>query len=157
MDKEVFHEFMKSRFYPTLNQYKERAFRNQQAYKGLQWIMIVFSTATAMLLGSEQFFDQVPLKVIALITSIIVSGLATALRTFGYQERWTLYNKMRIELESEFDTYIANGEGYSKAEDKESLFIMRVNSIINEGMNTLPTLTIPRSRKSPQPWEKGRQ
>lgn len=150
MDKEALDDFMKRRYYLVLNQYQERAFHNQRTYKILRWIMIVLSMATAILLGSEQFFDWVPIKLVALITSVIVSGLATALSTFSYQEKWTFYNKMCTDLENEFDIYIANGDTYSKVDDKESMFVTRVNHIINEGVNTMPTLTIPRSRKSTQ-------
>ena len=150
MDKVAFDDFMKRRYYFVVNQYKTRAYYNQRTYRILRWIMIVLSMATAILLGSEQFFDLIPIKLVALITSVIVSGLATALNTFSYQEKWTFYNKMCTDLENEYDIYLANAETYSKADDKDSMFITRVNRIINEGVNTMSTLTIPRSRKSSQ-------
>lgn len=148
MEKGTFETFMQNRFYPALHHSQERAFRNQRIYKGLQWATIIFSMATAILLGSEQFFDWVPIKLMALFISVVVSGLATALSTFGYQEKWTSYNKTCMELEKEHDTYIANSGDYSKIDDKESLFITRISQIINEGIDNMPMRTVPQPSKA---------
>lgn len=143
MDKELFDDFMKRRYRPALARYKNRAFSNQQMYKKLQWFTIITSVVTAMLVGSEQFFDWPPIKLVALGASVVVSGLATALKTFSYQEKWAFYNKMSTELENKFDIYKANTGPYTKEADKESFFISKIIDILNEGTDGMLYATIP--------------
>src|SRR6266700_2113116 len=126
MNKEDFDAFLKRRYYPALARYKNRAFSNQQMYKRLQWITIIISVITAMLIGSEQFFDWTAIKLTALGTSVLVTGLATALKTFSYQEKWAFYNKMSTDLENEFDLYKSVSTIYSTESDKEAYFVSKI-------------------------------
>ncbi|SRR5258708_1754549 len=150
MDKEAFDDFLKRRYYSALIQYKNRAFSNQQMYKRLQWFTIVLSVITAILVGSEQFFNWTPIKLLALATSVIVSGLATALKTFSYQEKWALYNKISTDLENEFDSYKSSSGSYADESDKESLFVSKIIAILNERAASMLYATIPPPTRTPQ-------
>lgn len=144
MDKDAFEEFLNRRYHSTLLQYKNRAFRNQQFYKNLQWITICLSVIAAMFIGIEQFYGLIINKISSLITSVVVLGLTMALKTFSYQEKWVLYNKMSIELENEFSMYQFGGGAYSKQADKERFFVSRIIAILNESTVGIQHATIPR-------------
>ena len=143
MDVNKFESFLQERYEPELEHYRKRAILNQRQYKQLEWGMIIFSLASAVAVALEAFFDWVPLKVFAAIIAILVTGLATILKTFNYQEKWAFYRKMCNDLENEWDLYQAEAERYKQEKDKEQYFVMRIRAILDQGVNTMPNLTLP--------------
>jgi len=132
MEKTVFDDYVKSRYYDQMNYYDRTAVKNQKRYKLFQWILIVLSAATpvlAALMDKDKFAD---LKILVVIISAIVAILTTGLKTFNYQELWityrTTYEKLKPELyyyNFDIGPYAANGM------DKESLFVTRVETILD--------------------------
>jgi hypothetical protein len=147
MDMDKFETFRKERYERELEDYHQRAYSNQQQYKQLQWALVILSIVSAVAVSLEAFFDWLLLKVFAAIIVIVVSGLATVLKTFSYQEKWAFYRKMCHDLENEWDIYQAGAERYEQVEDKEQYFVMRIRALLDQGINTMSNLTLPPSRK----------
>ncbi len=105
--------------------------------------MIVFSLISAVTVALEAFFNRLPLKVFAAVMTILVSGLATVLKTFSYQEKWALYRKMCNDLENEWDLYEARVGDYEKIDDKEQYFVMRIRALLDQSNTTIYNLTLP--------------
>jgi hypothetical protein len=148
MDADKFEHFLKERYKRELNHYRQRAHSNQLQYKQLQWSLIILSLISAIAVALEAFFDWLPLRVLAAIITIMVSGLATILKTFSYQEKWAFYCKMCNELENEWDLYQAGTERYKQVDDKEQYFVMRIRALLDQGINTMHNLTLPSSHLS---------
>ena len=92
----------------------------------------------------QPFFSFIWIKVLALVCSITIASLAVVLKTFNYQEKWSLITEFN-DLEEEYDIYLAGGEKYSEEQDKESYFILRVRGILNQANATNPYATVPQS------------
>ena len=142
MDKEDFEKFLQDRYYPALQHYYSRAFRNQQIYRWIEWAIIGLSLVTAILVAIEGFFDWLYLKLSAVVTSVIVTSLAAALKTLNSQAKSAFYSKVCNRLENEYDIYKSGSEVYESTDNKESFFVIRVRAILNEA-STIKDGTIP--------------
>jgi hypothetical protein len=142
MDGQKFEQFFKKTYTIKLEHYRQRARYNQQCSRWVTWTIVIFSMATAILVGLEPFFDWLIIKLLAIVLSIIVSSLTATLKTFNFQEKWDSYNKACNELENEYDLYQANAEGYASADDKEREFIIRVRALINQTTTSMKYATV---------------
>lgn len=146
MEPEHFQDFLTNRYFPALDHYKKRAFRNQQQYKLLQSLMLILSSITTLAVGLAPFLDFLALKVSALVCSFVVSVIAGLLRSFSYREKWAFYNKMFNDLQNEYDLYSAQANAYSDSDDKERLFVSHIRKLLNEGMSSMAFGTVPRTQ-----------
>jgi len=71
---------------------------------------------------------------------VLVAISTAALKTFKYQENWISYRTTCETLRKEFHYYEAGIHDYEDAEDRESLFVDRVESLISRE-NTLWVIT----------------
>jgi Protein of unknown function (DUF4231) len=145
MKLDRFNAFLENTYIPKKDFYYQRARYHQRTYQNLQWLTIGLSLANAILVGVQPFFSFIWIKVLAMVCSITVASLAVVLKTFNYQEKWAAYNKTFNDLEKEYDIYLAGGEKYSKEQDKESYFILRVHGILDQANATNPYTTVPPS------------
>jgi hypothetical protein len=136
MEKERFEDYLKSRYRKETDWYDKKAIWNHRAYQVLQWTAIVLSASTAVLVVIESG----PVKWVAVVIAVLVAISTTALKTFKYQENWIGYRTTCETLRKEFPYYEAGIHGYEDAEDKEALFIERVESLISRE-NTLWVIT----------------
>ena len=136
MDKDKFEDYLKSRYRKETNWYDQRAIRNHRAYQLFQWTAIVLSASTAVLV----VIGEGPLKWIAVVIAVLVAISTAALKTFKYQENWINYRTTCETLRKEYHYYEAGIHGYEEAEDKEALFVDRVESLISRE-NTLWVIT----------------
>ena len=131
MDSENFKEYLEKRYYDQLKYYDKSSGLNQKKYKNFQWILIVLSAITPVLaaINSENFNIQF----IVVIVSSIVAILTTGMKTFQFQELWVNYRATSEQLKPEIHYYNFNVGPYGMpGVDKESLFISRVESILDK-------------------------
>lgn len=136
MEKDKFEEYLKSRYRKETNWYDKKAIRNHRAYQFFQWSAIVLSASTAVLvvIGDGSF------KWIAVVIAVLVAISTAALKTFKYHENWINYRTTCETLRKEYHYYEADIHGYGEAEDKEALFVERVESLVSRE-NTLWVIT----------------
>ncbi len=152
MDQKAFDDFLHHRYKSKLNHYRRRALYHQSFYIRIQWSIFIFSALTTVLVALQSFFDEIPIKwliaffkILIVLFSVIVSTLAGIFKFFNYQEKWAFYNKIILDLETEYDMYIAKSSGYSQAGDKESLFVTRVSEMLKKAMENMPNQTVTKS------------
>ena len=75
------------------------------------------------------------LKWIAVFTAVVVAILTGALRAFKYHENWINYRNICETLRKEIHLYDGDVGEYASTNDKESLFVERVESLISRENN----------------------
>lgn len=136
MDKNQFEDYLESRYRKETNWYDKKAIWNHRAYQFFQWTAIVLSASTAVLV----VIGDGPLKWLAVVTAVLVAISTAASKTFKYQENWISYRTTCETLRKEYHYYEAGIHGYEEAEDKQALFVDRVESLISRE-NTLWVIT----------------
>jgi hypothetical protein len=138
MEKEAFEKYLEERYYDQLNYYDRAAGKNQKKYRRFQWILIVLSALTPVLAALDgKWFS---LQIAVIIVSAIVAILTTGLKTFQYQELWVTYRATQEQLKSEIHYYNFNAGPYNVPDtDKETLFVTRVEAILDKERQGWPT------------------
>ena len=128
MEQEAFSKYLSDRYEDQIAWYDKSAARNQMAYILMQWPLIVLAAITPILIE----LDVKPLGWIhwATLTSAVVAILTAGLKTFKYQENWITYRTTCETLRKEKHFYDAALGDYGTAQDKEALFVERVESLI---------------------------
>lgn len=138
METKYFEEYLKSRYYDQLSYYESASGKNKKKYKNFQWILIIFSTLTTILAAFPQT-DKFPLQYIVVGTAAIVAILTAGLKTFQYQELWVNYRSTIEQLKPEIYYYKFNvGDYGQEGVDKETLFVSRVEQILNKEHDVWP-------------------
>ena len=141
MEKEAFDDYVANRYRKQMEYYSNTSAKNQKKYKTFQWVLIVLSALTPVLAAlSSVTWDEnikrvVPqfIQILLVIISSIVAILTTGLKTFQYQELWAIYRTTYEQLKPEIYYYDFSIGPYSEAGiDKESLFVSRIESILNK-------------------------
>lgn len=134
MDDQAFQEYLENRYYKEIGWYDKKAVRNQKAYRGLQFGLIVLSSLTPVLIvaenlktteGSSWFFW------IPALTATVVAILSSTIKTFQFHEKWISYRTTCETLRKEIHFYNAGIWEYAEADDREALFFERVESLIS--------------------------
>lgn len=127
MDPATFNEYLEKRYYDQLNYYEKSSGINQKKYKNFQWVLIILSALTPVLAAMDWE------KIVVIVVSAIVAILTTGLKTFQYQELWANYRATCEQLKPEIHYYNFGVGPYGTAGiDKESLFISRVEAILDK-------------------------
>ena len=142
MEEKEFENYLKERYGPEVSWYDNRASRNKQYYQGFQWAAIIISASVPVLVVSmpDKF------KWITAILSIVLAIATAALKAFKFQENWISYRTIAETLRKEKHYYDAGATEYAAVEDKEQLFVERVEALISRE-NTL-WMTIHRRREN---------
>lgn len=127
MEANEFNKYIKERYEGQINWYSSNASNNKQLYLYFQWGVIVLSASLPVLISSIQKSNQW----ITIIISVVLAIGTTGLKTFKFQENWINYRTISETLKKEKYFYDANIDEYSKVNDKESLFVDRVESLIS--------------------------
>ena len=141
MDKATFDDYVTNRYMKQMEYYRDTAAKNQKKYKLFQWTLIVLSAVTPVLaaLSSVSWFQDKDanaigvqlIHILLVIVSSIVAILTTGLKTFQYQELWTIYRSTYEQLKPEKYYYDFGIGQYATAENKESLFVTRVEAMLD--------------------------
>lgn len=130
MDKEAFEKYLADRYYDQLNYYERSSGKNQKKYRYFQWVLIILSASAPILAALDKDFM---LQYLVVGVSAIVAILTTGLKTFQYQELWANYRATAEQLKPEIHYYNFNAGPYGMPGiDKESLFISRVETILDK-------------------------
>ena len=128
MDKETFAKYLKDRYQDQISWYDKSAIKNQRKYRRMQGTTIVLAALTPFLI-------ELPLEGqwahLATVTSAVVAALTVLVKTFNYQETWLKYRTTCETLIKEQHFYEAGIGEYGTIEDKEALFVERVESLIS--------------------------
>lgn len=137
MDSTSFNEYLEKRYYDQLNYYRGSSSKNQKKYKNFQWVLIVLSALTPVLVAMD--LKKYGLDIIVIIISSLVAILTTGLKTFQYQELWANYRATAEQLKPEIHYYNFNVGPYGiSGVDKEALFISRVEAILDKEHQNWP-------------------
>lgn len=143
MDKEAFDDYVANRYRKQMEYYSKTSAKNQKKYKTFQWVLIILSALTPVLAAlssvtgsnEENIKRVVPqfIQILLVVISSIVAILTTGLKTFQYQELWAIYRTTYEQLKPEIYYYDFSIGPYSETGvDKESLFVTRIESILNK-------------------------
>jgi len=147
MDKATFDKYVSDRYLGEIAWYDAKSIRNQTWYRTLQWGLILLSASTPVMIALAQKTNSAPwLKMFSLMTSVLVAILATSLKTFKFEENWINYRTTCETLKKEINFYHARIGEYEDSEDKEALFIKRVEALISRE-NTLWLTTVEEKQK----------
>lgn len=131
MDEKQFEEYVVNRYRDQIAWYDQKSLWNQRWYNRLQTGVIVFSSITPVLIAIDFCATSSLLKWLPIVTSIIVSLLSATIQLFKFQEHWINYRTTAESLKKEWYYYMANIGEYAHAEEKESVFVNRVESLIS--------------------------
>jgi Protein of unknown function (DUF4231) len=144
MDKATFDKYLEKRYYEQMDYYNKTSAKNQKKYRLFQWILIILSALAPVLAalnginpGTGKAAPVINISVV--IVSSIVAILTTGLKTFNYLELWVNYRSTYEKLKPEFYYYEFNIGPYYGAKDKESVFVTRVEGILDTEHTQWPT------------------
>lgn len=150
MDRATFDKYVSERYLAEISWYDRKSMRNQIWYWTLQWGLIVLSASTPVVIALTQKTDSMPwVKPLSLLTSVLVAILATSLKTFKFEENWVNYRTTCETLKKEIHFFDAGIDEYKDSQDKEGLFVKRVEALISRE-NTL-WLTTVKEKKGEEP------
>lgn len=135
MNEEEFKKYLKERYEDQINWYDKKAKWNHKAYQIYQWVIIILASLTPILILVGQEWS----KWLAAGVAVLVAITAGALKAFKYEENWINYRTTCETLRKEIHYFEAEIRGYenqNNVEDKYSLFVDRVESLISRE-NTL--------------------
>ena len=132
MEQEAFSQYLTDRYADQIGWYDRKAAENQRIYRWLQWSVVVLAAITPILIefGASSPFGE-DFRHVPTLTSAIVAILTAGLSTFKYQEHWINYRTTCETLRKEKHFYDAGLGDYRAADDREALFVDRVESLIS--------------------------
>ena len=125
MEADKFEKYLKERYADQVEWYDDKSSQNKRCYQVFQWVAIVISASVPALIVAMP--DE--WKWLTAIPSTIVAIATTVLKTFKYQENWITYRTIAETLKREKHYYDAETIEYATAEDKEQLFVERVETL----------------------------
>lgn len=147
MDKADFQDYVNERYLDQIQWYDRKSLWNQKWYSRLQWGMIGLAAVTPVLISINFRVSSYPfLQWVPVVSSVIVAVLASALKTFKFQENWINYRTTCETLKKEIHLCRAGVGEYKKVEDREALFVERVENLISRE-NTLWLITAKREEE----------
>jgi len=137
MDKTTFEKYLEERYYAQMKYYGATSTKNQKWYKLFQWALIILSALAPVLAALHG--NSMNTNIYVVVVSSIVAILTTGLKTFNYQESWANYRSTHEKLKPEIHYYEFNIGPYgATGVDKESLFVTRVEGILDTEHNQWP-------------------
>ena len=139
MDKSDFETYLSKRYEEQFGWYDRRSGEYKKMYQKFQWWLIVLSELTPVFVTFDltKYAAGLPklmvasLEIVPIGTSVLVAILATALKTFRFQETWLEYRTTAETLKKEKYLYLASADEYAKSKNKERLFVLRVENLIS--------------------------
>ena len=126
MNKKEFEEYVDGRYQSQIGWYSTKASSNKNWYVILQWGLIIASSLTPILILIEATD-----KIIPALVAVAVAIMASSLKTFKFQETWLSYRTIAESLKKEKHFYDAELYDYQEVDDKEALFVERVEALIS--------------------------
>lgn len=127
MEKEDFQRYLKERYEDQLNWYDRKSMWNQRRYRFFQWSVFILAPITPVLVAIATETTRWPAVFIAALVTIGI----IILQTSKYNENWIIYRTTAETLRKELHFYSLGLGDYRDSEDREALFIERVESLIS--------------------------
>ena len=127
METEDFQKYLEERYKYQIDWYDRKAAWNQKLYRYFQWSIIILAAITPVLVAIECEST----RWLAVIIAALVAIGTSILKTFKYQENWINYRTTCETLRKEIHFYSAGVGGYRDSDDREALFVERVESLIS--------------------------
>ena len=132
MDRSEFDQYVEKRYRGQIKWYGDRAAFNKRLYQAFQWIVIVLSCSLPALIASLPTAYQWVTVGMAIVLAIGTAGL----KAFKFQELWVSYRTLAETLKKEEYFHRAQIDDYRECNDREALFIERVESLISRENTT---------------------
>lgn len=126
MNKKDFNEYVEGRYQSQIGWYSTRASSHKRLYVAFQWGLIIASSLTPILILVEATD-----KIVPALVAVAVAIMASSLKTFKFQETWLAYRTISESLKKEKHFYDAELYEYQEVDDKEALFVERVEALIS--------------------------
>ena len=148
MNQEDFQKYLKERYEDQINWYDKKSIWNQKMYKLFQWVVIILSAITPVLVAIVAIRPEVKgTSWIAVGISALVAIGTTSLKTFKYQENWINYRTTCETLRKEIHFYNAGISDYADTQEREALFVERVEALISRENTMWLTAQRPKTGK----------
>ncbi|MCF7954838.1 MAG: DUF4231 domain-containing protein [Phycisphaerae bacterium] len=142
MNSDDFNKYLESRYDEQINWYSDKASGYKKTYQFFQWSVIIVASSLPVLISVLP--DKY--KWITIAISIVLAIFTAALKTFKWQEIWLNYRTISETLKKEKHFYDAEVDEYGTIDDKEKLFVERVETLISRE-NSLWIMTHEKSEK----------
>ncbi len=140
MNNSEFEDFVNNRYKKSIEWYDKKSQSNKKLYVSFQTLLIIFSAMTPVLFAIDfGIVGHDYLKWIAVITAIVVSISVSSLRIFKLHDNWITYRSICETLKKEINFFNADIHEYSNCDDKQALFVERVESLISKEHNLWKT------------------
>lgn len=127
MNTDKFDEYLNDRYNDQVNWYSRKASNCKIIYQIFQWIVIVLSASLPVLISTL----PEKTKWITIVISILLAISTAALKVFKWQETWINYRTISETLKKERHFYDADLDEYANTDNKEKLFVERVENLIS--------------------------
>jgi len=132
MERTEFDKYLTERYEDQFNWIDNKAGKLKRTYTRYQTWVIVLAASTTVLAAVGSVAK--PIGTIGQWAAVVVSALVTiltsVLATFKHKETWLNYRATAEALKREQYYYRAQIGDYSGAQDKEGLFVQRVEAIL---------------------------
>ncbi|MCP5197155.1 MAG: DUF4231 domain-containing protein [Gammaproteobacteria bacterium] len=132
MNDAKFEGYVANRYEDQIKWYGEKSRSNKNIYQWFQWGAIVLSSTIPVLVVTLEG----GYKWITAGLSVILAIATAGLKTFKFQENWINYRTIAETLKKEKHYFDADLNEYATAENKQQLFVERVETLISRE-NTL--------------------
>ena len=133
MNNSEFDDFVKNRYCKEIEWYDKKSISYKKYYVVFQALLLVFSSLTPVLIAIDFGITGYSyLKWVAVITAVIVAITSSSLRIFKFHDNWTTYRSICETLKKEINFYNAGIDEYANCNNKESLFVSRVENLISK-------------------------
>ncbi len=129
MNQEDFQKYLKERYEDQRQWYDRKAVSQKRKYVFMQWSLIILSAVTPVLIAVDE--SELISQWLPICTGALVAIGTAALKTFNYQENLINYRTTCEAMKREYHYFIAKAGGYRKSTDPQTLFVERIESLIN--------------------------
>lgn len=128
MEQVPFEKYLKDRYEKGIKWYDTKSTNNKKLYICFQWGAISISAIVPVLVACL----PEKIKWVTAIIAAILAIITAALKAFKYQENWMNYRTIAETLKKEKYFYEAALNDYNDSDDKEALFVKRVEVLISK-------------------------
>lgn len=120
-----FEDYLKNTYQDQINYYDKKSMRNKRLYLICKILIIVVSFSVPIMVAYDLHKD------ILVVLSSIVAILSAIVVAFRFYENWMNYRSTCESLKKEKPHYDFGVGPYENIEDKEGLFVKRVEALIS--------------------------
>ena len=134
MDRQAFEDYLVNRYEDQINWYRAKASTNKRRYQIFQWCVIVLAAVVPVLVtASPQAATEANSTIwwVTVVASVLLAIGTAGIKAFKFQENWINYRSTAERLLQEKYFYDGGISGYGETDNKESLFVKRVEEIIS--------------------------